>query len=168
MHDHIRSSLVAVLLLALPVTTIAQDASPEVLSETPSYLFVLNGTSGSASDGGLRLEGVPSVVFFSDRPERIAGHMSLADFEAAWDAHADSLAADPPNAAISILGDEEDVVVEITGLDVEGDTVDLAIVVLDGALPDGGIGAAAVFVDDAHGTLGQEICGGRCMFQRGG
>ena len=53
-------------------------------SESPQFLFVMSAISGSCDGETLTLTGVPAVVFFSDRPYRIAGHMTLAEFVEKW------------------------------------------------------------------------------------
>jgi len=47
-------------------------------SKNTGYLFVISGTSGSLDGDTLTLNGVPNVIYFSDRPARKAGHMSLS------------------------------------------------------------------------------------------
>ena len=47
----------------------------------------------------------PVTLFFSDRPERVAGNMKTADFVPFWSDGKDSFLSDPPNADISILED---------------------------------------------------------------
>ena len=111
---------------ALAVHAGAQDASPIPVQESSpvpmedgeaSFLFVQSGfTSGildQATDGVqswlLTLQGAPAqTVFFSDRPERIAGAMSTQKFLHTLDFSAD----DPPNAALAIgTEDGADVVI---------------------------------------------------------
>jgi len=65
-------------------------------SKEPRYLFVISGTSGSLDGDTLTLNGVPNVIYFSDRPARIAGHISLEKFVYSWNKGSDSFKADPP------------------------------------------------------------------------
>jgi len=60
---------------------------------------------GMASDAtSLTLEGVtPSTLYFSDRPQRIVGHMSTADFVDLWAEGDNSFEEDPPNAVLAFL-----------------------------------------------------------------
>lgn len=70
------------------------------------FLFVQTASSMAyAADRNLlTLHGVsPVTVFFSDRPERIAGNMHTADFVPFWSEGPDSFHSDPPNADLSIL-----------------------------------------------------------------
>ena len=83
-------------------------------STKPSYLFALSGTSGSVDGDTLTINGVTNVIYFSDRPERIAGHITLERFIGLWDKGSDSFKVDPPNAEISIsenIGVKHDIVI---------------------------------------------------------
>ena len=80
------------------------------------FLFVQNARGIAYADGKLTLEGVsPATVMFSDRPERIAGHMATARFVPFWGEGKDSFLKDPPNATLSLLDDQTpaDAVVEL-------------------------------------------------------
>ena len=48
-----------------------------------------------------------TTLFFSDRPERIAGNMKTAAFIPFWSKGKDSFLSDPPNADLSILEGNE-------------------------------------------------------------
>ena len=75
--------------------------------EEVNYLFV-QGARGSSLEGGvLRLIDIdPATLFFSDRPDRITGHLTTEEFIANWSEGDDSFASDPPNATLSILSGE--------------------------------------------------------------
>ena len=78
-------------------------------------LFVQNAHDVSVEKGKLTLKKVsPTSIFFTDRPERIAGHMTTKDFVDEWDEGGNSFKADPPNAALSVLGKDEIVDIEVT------------------------------------------------------
>jgi hypothetical protein len=143
-------AILAVGLLAVPM--VAQDPLDHVINESgdkTKILFVLSAASGSVEDGTLTLLGVHSVIYFSDRPARIAGHRSVEDFVAAWDEGSDSFAADPPNATLSVLGAEapEDVVIELTSAELDGDALRFGFTVLEGSPPEGAFGPASLFID---------------------
>lgn len=57
----------------------------------------------------------PTTLFFTDRPERLAGNMKTAAFIPFWSEGNDSFKSDPPNADLSILEGKElkQVVVEL-------------------------------------------------------
>jgi len=103
-----------VMLTLLPGLVFAEHVIDD--SKNTGYLYVISGTSGSLEGDTLTLNGVPNVVYFSDRPNRIAGHLSLSNFVEMWDKGVDSFKADPPNATLSVLKKEEakNVVVDLT------------------------------------------------------
>ena len=87
----------------------------EEKTEMAELLFVQNAHDVSVEKGKLTLKKVsPTTIFFTDRPERIAGHMTTKDFVDEWDEGGNSFAADPPNAALSIFGQDEIVDIEVT------------------------------------------------------
>ncbi|WP_324355074.1 hypothetical protein [Methyloceanibacter sp.] len=90
----------------------------------------------------------PVTVFFTDRPERIAGNMKTARFIPFWSEGKDSFKSDPPNADISILeGDTlKQTVVELQDPALEGDSLTYTVKVLQGDMPTMGT-EVAVFID---------------------
>ncbi len=103
-------------------------------SKNTGYLFVISGTSGSLDGDTLTLNGVPNVIYFSDRPARKADHLSISEFIEMWDKGVDSFKADPPNATLSVLKEDEarNVVVELTGVEQKKDSVVFKVVLLEG------------------------------------
>ena len=106
---------------------------------------------GMTYDGGkLTLHTVaPSTLFFSDRPDRVTGHVSSDEFVQTWGDGEDSFASNPPNAALSIFGDGEeihDVVVELYEPVLAGGDLTYRVDVLDGELPASG-GPSSLFID---------------------
>ncbi len=90
-----------VMLTLLPVLVFAENVIDD--SKKPGYLFVISGTSGSLKGDTLTLKGVPNVLYFSNRPVRVAGHLSLEKFVELWNKGVNSYKADPPNATLSVL-----------------------------------------------------------------
>lgn len=92
----------------------------------------------------------PQTVYFSDRPQRIAGNIKLADYLKTWKEGRDSFNADPPNATLSVYepGQAEPtlVVVKITKPVVEGADLVYGYKVLEGKMPAAG-GATTLFID---------------------
>ena len=105
-------------------------------SKNTGYLFVISGISGSLDGDILTLNGVPNVIYFSDRPARKAGHMSLSNFIEMWDKGVDSFKADPPNATLSVLTKEgaKNVVVELRSVEQKSGSVVFKVAVLEGKL----------------------------------
>jgi len=140
--------------------------------ETEESMFVQTA-QGIDSDGGtLTLRGVtPSTLYFSDRPERVVGHMSTADFVDLWAVGDNSFEADPPNAVLAFLepGDEvpEDavVVLKAPNLDETGDLA-YSIEVLEGTVP-AHTGPVTLFIDPFGRPLSPvSVCGVRRRSRR--
>src|SRR5215510_3465297 len=65
-------------------------------------LFVQSAKGASLENGKLTLRTVsPTTVFFSDRPSRIAGHMTTDELIGLWGEGKNSFLKDPPNATLS-------------------------------------------------------------------
>jgi hypothetical protein len=90
------------------------------------------------------------TLYFSDRPKRIAGHLTMADYLKTWKEGRDNFGADPPNATLSIYEPGQArqtlVVVTITNPLVDGSDLVYTYKVLDGKMPTRG-GATALFID---------------------
>jgi hypothetical protein len=108
--------------------------------EDISALFVQTAHRAEHSDGRIVLRNVsPSTLYFSDRPQRVVGHLHTSEFVGIWDEGENSFAEDPPNAVLAFVvkGDSTptDVVVEIDDPILTGSDLSYAAKVLDGALP---------------------------------
>jgi hypothetical protein len=147
----------AFLLLALLSTVVACAHTSEAStpnagaqSSDPAYLFVQSAQNVQSTPGTLTLKGVsPTTVYFTDRPQRTAGHSRTADFVAHWAQGEDNFRADPPNATLSILGSGEEVievVVTLSNPRLDGQNLTYDVKTLEGDLPNAG-GAAALFID---------------------
>jgi hypothetical protein len=117
-------------------------------SENPRFLYVLSAQSGSFDGETLTLTGVPSVIYFSDRPYRIARIMCLEKFVEMWGEGSDSYEVDPPNATLSIFDDEgnENTVIELTDPQIEGDVLTYKTRLLEGIAPKS-FGGSSLFID---------------------
>jgi len=109
-------------------------------TKTVDFLFVqtAQGLAFNKSNGTLTLTGVsPVTVFFSDRPERIAGNMKTAHFIPFWSEGKDSFKLNPPNADISLLdgGKLTQVVVELREPKLNGGDLSYSVSVLEGEMP---------------------------------
>ncbi|UVC14454.1 hypothetical protein [Mesorhizobium onobrychidis] len=89
-----------------------------------------------------------STLFFSDRPERVAGNMKTSAFIPFWSKGTDSFLSDPPNADLSILeGDQlKQVVVVLKDPALEGNNLTYTVQLVDGEMPDEG-SEVSVFID---------------------
>lgn len=144
------------LMLGLSLTPLALAArgaaAAEPAAATPQFLFVQNAERIRYADGVLTLTSVsPVTILFSDRPERLAGHMATVDFVPFWSegaAGGPSFEAEPPNADLALLeGDSLDnIVVTLHDPKLQGDDLSYRVDVLEGQLPASG-GAASLFID---------------------
>ena len=135
--------------------------------ETEESMFVQTA-QGIDSDGGtLTLRGItPSTLYFSDRPQRVVGHMATTDFVDLWAIGDNSFESDPPNAVLAFLepgaGVPEDAVVVLSepNLDGAGDLA-YSIEVLEGGLPPHA-GPVTLFIDPFGRPLSPvSVCGVR-------
>ena len=107
---------------------------------TQIFLFVQTAKSMAfaADINRLTLHDVsPVTLFFSDRPERIAGNMATTDFVPFWSEGDDSFQADNPNADLSILenGTLRQTVVELKDPVIEGDDLHYTVKIISGEMP---------------------------------
>ncbi|MEQ9617567.1 MAG: hypothetical protein RIG61_00140 [Deltaproteobacteria bacterium] len=147
--------IIPALVLIFGISALLASANPVINeADAPKFLFTMGAKSGSYKDGKLTLNDVPLVVYFSDRPHRISGMLSLEVFAQGWGQGPDSFKADPPNATLSIMGKDgaNNVVVEISdpNADVMKGSITFNVRVLEGEIPVS-FGTATLFVD----SLGQ-------------
>ncbi len=134
--------------------------------EAEESMFVQTA-HGLTSDGTtLTLQGVtPATLYFSDRPQRVVGHMTTADFVDLWNEGDNSFESDPPNAVLAFVepGDEapEDAVIVITAPHLEDGRLSYAIDVLEGTVP-AQAGPVTLFIDPFGRPLSPvSVCGVR-------
>jgi hypothetical protein len=143
---HIR--LLLMLLIALSGLPLARADDKKV-----QLLFVQTADSLKADDKTLRLVHVSQqTLYFSDRPVRIAGHLTMPAYMDEWKAGEgpDNFASDPPNATLSVYqsGQAENTltVVEISHPVIEGNDLIYRYKLIEGAMPKAG-GPTALFID---------------------
>jgi hypothetical protein len=135
--------------------------------ETEESMFVQTAESIDSDGDTLTLRGItPSTLYFSDRPQRVVGHMTTADFVDLWAIGDNSFESDPPNAVLSFLeagGDVPDdavVVIKEPNLDGAGD-LSYSIDVLEGTIP-AHTGPVTLFIDPFGRPLSPvSVCGVR-------
>ena len=142
-----RIALAFLLLMVAQMTPVVAAES----DKTCNALFVHSAQNVSLTGTTLTMKGAsPSVIFFCDRPIRVAGHLSIAEFIRSVTQGEDSFAADPPNAVVSIASGDKvtDVVVVLTSRPaVQGDQLTYTdIRIIDGEASDA-VGPGSVFID---------------------
>src|SRR5437016_7721382 len=116
-------------------------------------MFVQTADDLKAEGDTLRLVNVgQQTLYFSDRPVRIAGHLTMPAYLDEWKAGEgpDNFSSDPPNATISVYesGNHENTlaVVKISHPVVDGKDLVYSYKLIEGAMPKVG-GATALFID---------------------
>jgi hypothetical protein len=134
--------------------------------EAEQSMFVQTA-QGITSDGTtLTMTAVtPSTLYFSDRPQRVVGHMTTADFVELWGEGANSFKEDPPNAVLAFVqpGDEvpEDAVVVIRDPRLNDGELSYTIESLEGTVPKQA-GPVTLFIDPFGRPLSPvSVCGVR-------
>jgi hypothetical protein len=135
--------------LASLKAALAQSAPSE--PKEGEFLFVQSakGMTFDKATNKLTLTGVsPVTVFFTDRPERIAGNMNTTAFIPFWSVGKDSFKSNPPNADVSIMenGKLMQIVVELQDPVLAGDNLTYTVKVLQGDVPATGANVS-VFID---------------------
>ena len=95
------------LLAAVVVSLAAWAATVTAAADRPRFMFVQTAKDLKVdpAKSTFRLVKVnQQTLYFTDRPKRLAGHISMADYLKEWTARAgkDNFAVDPPNATLSI------------------------------------------------------------------
>jgi hypothetical protein len=147
--------------LAAPLLGCTREATQEAAEEQTQaekiveFLFVQSAHGATLADGVLRLSGVsPATIYFSDRPERIAGHVPTDKLLGHLGTGVGGFKADPPNATLSILTGPEpqEIVVVLRDPRMEGNDLVYNVDVLEGKETASG-GACSLFID----TIGRPM-----------
>ena len=105
-----------------------------------SYLFVINFDTGSFDGKRLQLNGNgrSNVIFFTDRPERKAGHMGVKKFKSIWAKGINSFKSDPPNATLSIVinGRDSDNLMILSNPVTKDNSIIFDVSLIDGSPPE--------------------------------
>jgi len=147
--------------------------SSEAAVQTDEFeaLYVQSAQGVTSGEGSFTLQGLaPSTLMFSDRPERIVGHLTATQFVEGWGDGENSFREDPPNAVLSFLAatDEtpEDVVVTLTNPRLQGDALTYNVDVLEGEMPSA-TGPCSLFIDPIGRPLSPvSVCGVRRRSRR--
>ena len=135
---------------ATPLTALLSLA--RAADEKVQLMFVQSAESLKADDKTLRLVNVsPQTIWFTDRPVRKAGHVTMTNYMKEWTAAAgkDNFSKDPPNATLSVYepgqADNTLTVVEIFDPVVQGKDLVYRYKLIEGKVPASG-GAVALFI----------------------
>lgn len=155
------SSIGIGLLAGLQRRAIAQDQGTE--PETGNgdgmvdLLFVQEAKAVTFEEGQLTLKGLnPHTLFFSDRPDDIAGYMTYSEFIDTVSNGPDNFSEDPPNATLIVFDGEEllESVLELSSKpSLQGDDVIFTSVKLIQGVPPASGETAVLFID----TIGRPL-----------
>jgi hypothetical protein len=126
-----------------------KDVKSVMEAEEIEALFVQTSHGMSFDNGKLTLHALaPTTLFFSDRPDRVTGHITSQEFVDSWDQGPDSFESNPPNAVLSIFHPDmvSDIVVELMDPVLTGSQLSYMVEILDGEMPASG-GPSALFID---------------------
>lgn len=124
------------------------DANNDRVNEIEA-MFVQTAEAARSGPGTLTLLRIaPSTLYFSDRPQRIVGHLTAEHFIDLWDQGENSFAADPPNAVLAFLDREgmADSVVILRDPNLEGNQITYHVDVIEAELPKES-GPCTLFID---------------------
>ncbi len=131
-------------LLALVLLAVGLSPTSAVGEDKASWLFVMTGEVETASNTKLAIRPDPTVVAFSDRPERLVRAITVDMLiDKVWDAGKDSFVKDPPNAAVVTDG-KKIAIEELKSVARSGDTVVFLTKTLAGPPPAAGKRVAVV------------------------
>ena len=134
--------------------------------ETEESMFVQTAQGIDSTGGTLTMRGItPSTLYFSDRPQRVVGHMTTEDFVDLWGAGDNSFETDPPNAVLAFLQPgadaPADAVIVIEEPHLTNGDLSYTIEVLEGAVP-AHTGPVTLFIDPFGRPLSPvSVCGVR-------
>ena len=145
--------LVAIILALAACASTSTTSSSSAKDARFMFVHVAEGVNVDEGVKTFRLVNVnQQTLFFSDRPERIAGHLKMADYLSEWTAKAgkNNFGVVPPNAALSVyeVGNNQNTVavVEITNPRIEGSDLIYNYKLIEGSFPARG-GETTLFID---------------------
>lgn len=152
------TALLTITSWGFPVITSAQSkpTKQETLSDQKVQLMFVQTSEdfkANPKDKTLRLVNVnPQTLYFSDRPKRVAGNLTMPAYFDEWTDKAgpDNFKNDPPNATLSVYeGSNKEntlAVIEISNPVMEGKDLIYKYKIIEGEMPKSG-GATALFID---------------------
>lgn len=122
----------------------------QATDEVTDFLFVQTASAMNfdKASSKLTLEGIgAATLFFSDRPERIAGNIATTALWPFWSKGKDSFLSDSPTADVSILENKlRQVVVVLENPELNDDNLTYTAKVVGGEMPEKG-SEISVFTD---------------------
>ena len=153
-HHNLNTLIALTGALIMSVLSVGRAEEKKKADEAKVQLMFVQTADDLKADGNtLPLVNVgQQALYFSDRPVRIAGHLTMPAYLDEWKAGEgpDNFSSDPPNATISVYesGNHENTlaVVKISHPVVDGKDLVYSYKLIEGAMPKAG-GATALFID---------------------
>ena len=156
MKSQIRISMLAVVALSMAACAKTSTAPNNAASSSPpEFMFVQSAEDIKVDPAQTTFRLVKvnqQTLYFTDRPQRIAGHIRMPAYLAEWTraAGSNNFSSDPPNATLSVYepgqADNTITVVKLTQPIVDGDDLIYSYKLIEGTMPKAG-GASALFID---------------------
>lgn len=114
-------------------------------TEGTHYLYVVNAGAGTFDGETLTLNQVPSVIYFTESPDRVAGHMTTEGFIRTV---GETVSEGPTSATLAITTPEgtQTIPVELTNITINGDKVTTTIDTFGTDLPKN-FSSSSLFID---------------------
>lgn len=125
----------------------------------PQMLFVQSAIKGTFRNNTLTFKPyAPALIYFSERPHRLAGHMTVKRYMEVWQQGKDSFKSDPPNAVLSILSDNATInaTIELLEASTLGNAFQYKINIIEGVIPRN-FGAASLFIDAFPTSVNNQV-----------
>ena len=153
-HPNLKRLIALAGALILSGLFVGRAEEPKKAGENKIQLMFVQTAEDFKADGKtLRLINVgQQTLYFSDRPVRIAGHLTMPAYMDEWKAGEgpDNFSSDPPNATLSVYEaghhDNTLAVVEISHPVIEGKDLVYNYKLINDTMPKAG-GATALFID---------------------
>ena len=158
-HGLVLALAIAALLAAWQVS--AEQKTPAPGDHEINWLFVVNTTGGTYDGKSVTLHNVPPVLVFSDRPDRIWGHMTVSELLPKVKGGPNSFVENPPNSVLSTFREGElptEATLVMTEASFDGTNLTFTVDVLDGQIP-ATFGPASLFVDRVRHNAGAFLVG---------
>src|SRR5271166_1581153 len=156
MKSQIRISMLAAVALSMAACAKTSTAPNNATSSSPpEFMFVQSAEDIKVDPAQTTFRLVKvnqQTLYFTDRPQRIAGHIRMPAYLAEWAraAGSNNFSNDPPNATLSVYepgqADNTITVVKLTQPIVDGDDLIYSYKLIEGTMPKAG-GASALFID---------------------
>ncbi|MCR9213565.1 MAG: hypothetical protein NXI13_07590 [Proteobacteria bacterium] len=141
MVSGLRTALLLILLYLLPMQVVLASEKVEVLFVQMSGAMEFDGNKITLSDIA------PHVVWYTERPDRKSGHMTLDEFLTEWEKGTNSFEVDPPNAVLTLMdASDSPAVIVIRNPIYRGKILTYDVEILNGSIPKTG-GPVSLVID---------------------